>query len=400
MELDHQTDVLNLLAASINPDRNRLKCHILAFHLDFFSQEFFKVITVETKKMHGSDRLSEKQAKPVNEAQMLPGVKKKRSDRRIRNIATFDNGTMVEAFKFLSYCQLAKNSLASKKFRDLIRTHRHKLALLYVDSLVMFPFPSPHRKNVSNFDPIRSLIEIFGQKLSTKEYNEWVVRNGYSKQIPIEDQVAGEQCAQYGTEEYMLRATALYKDPNCCQPSASTTVFHALIKLNHKHWPLFQHLVRLLTDPFVYINFMRLTPQKDFVNLLAGAINSDRSRLQCKRLKFSLDGNVPKFINWAKNNTFCDEILIEDVALNHDEELLDLLVTGAQCTSVINTGYYDSSKVIVDFVQKFLDIKSSDEYQAVESIQGKIEGREVIEVLKRNHTKFVVKEERDEEDDH
>ncbi|KAI1694688.1 hypothetical protein DdX_19983 [Ditylenchus destructor] len=43
-----------------------------------------------------------------------------------------DNGTMVEAFKFLNYYQLATSSLVTKRFRDLIRTHRHKLALLHI----------------------------------------------------------------------------------------------------------------------------------------------------------------------------------------------------------------------------------------------------------------------------
>ncbi|KAI1697198.1 hypothetical protein DdX_18630 [Ditylenchus destructor] len=130
--------------------------------------------------------------------------------------------------------------------------------------------------------------------------------------------------------------------------------FHTYTKLNHETWPLFQHFFRLLMDPFVYIPFMKLTPQKDFVNLLAGAIKSDCSRLQCKELEFDITGDVPNFIIWAKNHIFCDEILIEYAASNHNEVLIDLLVTGAQCTSVINTCYYDSSKVIVDFVQSQL----------------------------------------------
>ncbi|KAI1709855.1 hypothetical protein Ddc_13681 [Ditylenchus destructor] len=48
---------------------------------------------------------------------------------RIRNtkIANMDNGTTVEAFKFLNYYQLAKKSLVSKRFRNLIQIHRHSL---------------------------------------------------------------------------------------------------------------------------------------------------------------------------------------------------------------------------------------------------------------------------------
>ncbi|KAI1692392.1 hypothetical protein Ddc_23629 [Ditylenchus destructor] len=122
-------------------------------------------------------------------------------------------------------------------------------------------------------------------------------------------------------------------------------------------------------DPFVYIRLLKLIPQNDVLNLLIGATDPDRSRLQYKKLKFNLSGDVPKFINWMKNHIFCDEILIEgDIALNHDEELLDLLTTGAHCTSAINMGDYDSAKVIVDFVQKFMHLKSSDEWQLVESL--------------------------------
>ncbi|KAI1696001.1 hypothetical protein DdX_19270 [Ditylenchus destructor] len=48
-----------------------------------------------------------------------------------------DNGTMVEALKYLNYCQLANCSFISKRFCDMIRAHGHKLALRYVDSMYM-----------------------------------------------------------------------------------------------------------------------------------------------------------------------------------------------------------------------------------------------------------------------
>ncbi|KAI1693118.1 hypothetical protein Ddc_23143 [Ditylenchus destructor] len=86
--------------------------------------------------MHRSDQLSDKQdAKPENKARKK--TKKSLSDNRISKIATLDNGTMVETFKYLNYCQLATNSLVSKRYCDLIQTHRHMLALLNVDCIRM-----------------------------------------------------------------------------------------------------------------------------------------------------------------------------------------------------------------------------------------------------------------------
>ncbi|KAI1696945.1 hypothetical protein DdX_18792 [Ditylenchus destructor] len=38
-----------------------------------------------------------------------------------------------------------------------------------------------------------------------------------------------------------------------------STVFYARAELNDDNWPLFQHFVRLITDPFIYIDSMELT---------------------------------------------------------------------------------------------------------------------------------------------
>ncbi|KAI1692315.1 hypothetical protein DdX_21325 [Ditylenchus destructor] len=180
-----------------------------------------------------------------------------------------DNGTMVEAFKYLNYCQLAKKSLVSKRYRNLIRTHRHSLALLYVNEISMDSYPASP-----------AAIEIFEEELSSKEYNEWVVRNNYSKQAPIEDQIASTENTQNIPSGYRLYARASYNDLNNREWNDGTTVLYAQVEVNHENWPVFQHFVRLATDPFIYIDCMALTYQTDVLNLLAGAINSDR--LQCK----------------------------------------------------------------------------------------------------------------------
>ncbi|KAI1693839.1 hypothetical protein Ddc_22513 [Ditylenchus destructor] len=87
--------------------------------------------------MRRSARLAGKQTNSEKEAQKEPKAKKSRSDNRMPNIVALDNGTMVEAFKFLNYCQLATSSHVSKRFWNLIRTHRHKLALLDVNEISM-----------------------------------------------------------------------------------------------------------------------------------------------------------------------------------------------------------------------------------------------------------------------
>ncbi|KAI1692395.1 hypothetical protein Ddc_23632 [Ditylenchus destructor] len=306
----------------------------------------------------------------------------------ISNIATMDNGTMVEAFKYLNYCQLAKNSLVSKRFRNLIQTHRHKLALLYVDSLLMY-----------SIEIVPAAINVFDKELSPEAYNEWIIRNGYSKQIPIESQVDSEESTERITNGYMLGAYACYKDSSHRELNDTTNVFYALAELNNEDWPLFQHFVRLITDPSIYTGYVELTDQNDVLNLLTGIMNSDHDRLQCEQFNFNLEGNSQKSVTWAKNYMRCNQLYIDGEAnLNMDEAIFDFFVTGAHCTQSIDILYRGLSKVITDFVQKFMDLKNSDESQLVEAIEGKI-SVPATELFKRDYAKFIVKEERNEDDD-
>ncbi|KAI1699075.1 hypothetical protein DdX_17547 [Ditylenchus destructor] len=55
------------------------------------------------------------------------------------------------------------------------------------------------------------------------------------------------------------------------------------------------------------------------------------------------------------------------------------------------------SKVIVDFVQKFVGLKNRDEYQVVESIRGYTEDRGTAKELKRDFAEFIAEDELDEE---
>ncbi|KAI1711858.1 hypothetical protein Ddc_12691 [Ditylenchus destructor] len=351
--------------------------------------------------MRRSSRLTYDRTYAENNTQMGPKAKKSRSDNKISNIATLDNGTMVETLKYLNYMQLAKSSLVAKRFSNLICTHRHSLALLDVESTKIFlkipayfggwpmlPFLAQKDRDSGHTD-----VKIFNKELSPEAYTEWVVRNSYSNKIIHKGRVAKMQWMQYGHQVYEMRAE--YRDSNQSPNGTQTTVFSARKELNHKYWPLFQHFVRLLSDPFIYIRFLKLIPQIDvsFLNLLAGAVNPYQNRLQCGQLDIYLQGNVQKLLDLIKNHVHCNELRFSyQSGSNYDEALLDFFMTGAHCTSAINFKYCDISNVVVAFLQKFMDLKSGDESQMVVSIRCYDIGQ-VVKILKANYAEHIVKEE-------
>ncbi|KAI1692235.1 hypothetical protein DdX_21368 [Ditylenchus destructor] len=337
---------------------------------------------IEAKKMR---RLREKQTNPERVVQREPKAKKSRPKDKIPNIAIMDNGTMVEAFKFLKYCQLGKNSLVTKRFWNLIRSHRHKLALLDVYSITM-------ERRFDNRAP--AVIEMFDKELSPEKYNEWVVRNGYSKQIPLECQIAEYESSEYWRYIYGFSAYADQNTTNCHE--TATTVFYARVEFKDDTWPLCQHFVRLIMDPFIYIRSLSLDSLRDILSLLTEAMNPDRDRLQCEHLSIHINDDTQKFIVWIKDHMRCDEVSVNrHMNMYCDEELLDFFLSGAACTPAIHVTYhvlYDHSKIIVNLVQKFMGLKNRDEYQMVESIQnaeanGFSQG--VVKKLKRDFAEFI-----------
>ncbi|KAI1695243.1 hypothetical protein DdX_19689 [Ditylenchus destructor] len=179
---------------------------------------------------------------------------------------------------------------------------------------------------------------MFDKEVTTEEYNEWIARNGYSKKVPVEGQIAGNESTENG-------------HPNT-RHDIATTVFTAYVELKDETWPLFQHLIRLLTDPLIYIRSLSLFPQMEVLNLLTKATNPDRDRLQCKKLKIHFNDDSRKFVAWIKDHVRCDEFVIYgNKDSNYDEELLNLFLTGAPCTTAINIITYDLLNVIVDLVQ-------------------------------------------------
>ncbi|KAI1691419.1 hypothetical protein DdX_21900 [Ditylenchus destructor] len=290
--------------------------------------------------MHRFARRMQKQdAKLENEALEEPKAKKSRSDNRTSKIANMDNGTMVEAFKYLNYCQLAKNSLVSKRFRNVIKTHRHKLALLCVDIRM---------ERFSGIDC--AAIKLFNKEISSEEYNEWVALNNYSKQTSTICQAAGD------CQGYKLTAYGDYK------------------------------------DPFICIRYLALIPQPDVLKLLAAIIeHNNRGRLQCETLDFDFEGDVQESFSWVKDHVRCAnfEIAGSRSSPDHDKQLLDFFATGSHCTSEVFAFHDISKAVIVDFVQKFMDLKSRDDSQLVESIGGYVSKLTANE-LTTNYEKFFI----------
>ncbi|KAI1703660.1 hypothetical protein DdX_14801 [Ditylenchus destructor] len=304
-----------------------------------------------------------------------------------------DNGTMLEVFKFLNYWQLAKNSLVSKKFSLLISYHRYSLARLSVEfSLVSLHFAY-------------GIIKIFDKELTVKAYDEWVVRNNFSKQVPFGSLVAaGNESTHFDYKGYQLRAHADYKNitfpQNCRQSPSKTSVFIASTSLNHETWPIFQHFLRLFTDPFIFIQCIRLGLQKEVLNLLAVTLNPLPNSLQCKELAVCLRGDVHESFGWIKDYLLCKEFQINGhYDSYYDEDLLDFFVTGVQCTSVITIRFYYVSTVVVNFVQKFMRLKRCDEYHLVRFIKAyQIQNDQVLWNLQSRYEKFIVQKERFEND--
>ncbi|KAI1710265.1 hypothetical protein Ddc_13550 [Ditylenchus destructor] len=327
--------------------------------------------------MRRSDQPIEKQAESENEAHGELKGDNSRSDNSAPNSLTLDNDTMVEVLKHLNYCQLAKSCLVSKRYRDVIQKNRHKLALLKVNDIGIIYVPD---------NP--SYINMFGKVLSREAYNDWVIRNHYSEQVPLESQFDEMQITQYERRVYQLWAYTKYTNPN---NSGSKTVFYANAEFSHENWSVFQHFVRLLTDPFIYIRHVELVTQNDVLSLLAEAIKPDR--LKCKLLNLYLRDDTQKFITRIKDHVFCNEFDIRvDIGSNYAEEFLNLFMTGRNCTSEICAENFDLCDVILGFIQKFMQLKSCDENQLVESICGNVLNQSV-EGMKRSFTELIAKEE-------
>ncbi|KAI1703673.1 hypothetical protein Ddc_16460 [Ditylenchus destructor] len=233
-------------------------------------------------------------------------------------------------------------------------------------------------------------IQIFDKTLSAEEYNKWVIRNGYSKQIPPETQIAGKQGTGYGRKVYDLSA---HVDYDYEDPKSWKLVFDARKELNHENWPVFQHFFRLLTDPLIFIHSLGLPHQNDAINLLAGAINPNYGRLQCCTLDVSHEDNMQNRLSWVKGHVHCYKIYINgwrDYISNNVEEFLDFFMTGANCTSRIEVEYYEPCKLVARFVQKFMDLKSGDEDKVVGFIECHPNRNVNMDAFKRNYADFVV----------
>ncbi|KAI1705171.1 hypothetical protein DdX_13776 [Ditylenchus destructor] len=327
--------------------------------------------------MRRSTRLAARQTKSENEARSEPKLKKKRPENKITNIASMDNGTTLETFKYLNYSQLAKTSLNDSGY---------------------------------SCNHCQYFAKIFNKRLSPIAYKEWIVRNNYSQQLPLENESLENCHGKHPNSEendhmdhhsYDLSAYAFYKDPNRRRSNDKTTVFWAGMELENETWPFLQHFVRLLTDPFIYIRRMDFVSQKQLLNILTEAMNPESGRLHCEEMHFYLEDNVQKFMDWIRNNVHCDELQIYDTSLSYSlstEDVAQFFITGGNFTSSIVIRYIDltqdHSYILVDLVQKFMELKNSDKFQLVGSIQCNFPGQ-ILEVLQHNYAKFIVNDEKD-----
>ncbi|KAI1705118.1 hypothetical protein DdX_13876 [Ditylenchus destructor] len=330
------------------------------------------------------------------ESARIEGIRTNAIAETIPNMAAMDNVTMVQVFKYLNYCQLATSSLVSKRFWNLIQTHRHSLAFLDVNRIIIDGY-------VTNKDPAH--IGMFNKKLSPEKYNELTVRNGYSKQIPFEVPIVGKETTEICGDFYLFRAfAATYREPKY-PDDVGAHVFEICVELKDDNWPLCQHFFRLLMHPFIYIRTLSVISVLDVFTLMAGAMDSNPNRLQCKQLDICYTPDSQKLIPWIKDHVRCDEFDIDvdvdskfgfklDNGPIYDEELLNLFLTGAPCTPAIYVRDYDLSKLIVDLVQMFMGLKTRYEFQPVERIWGKVED---FEEFKRNVAEFIAEGEQYEE---
>ncbi|KAI1694578.1 hypothetical protein DdX_20048 [Ditylenchus destructor] len=118
----------------------------------------------------------------------------------------------------------------------------------------------------------------------------------------------------------------------------------------------------------------------------------------------------------GKKHVCCTQLWIDGKAdLNLDDAFLDFLLTGAHCTPSIKIGYRDLSKAMLDLVPpatmaldhgtppyhtedvtlplKFMELKTTDENQLIETIEGAF-NNPAIELFKHDYAEFFVKEER------
>ncbi|KAI1717355.1 hypothetical protein DdX_07098 [Ditylenchus destructor] len=305
---------------------------------------------------------------------------------RIKNVVEVDNWTMVHVFKYLNYCQLAKSNLVSKRFRDVISANRDRLARLLVDNISM----------MSCYGDTPTEIMLYNEDLSPEEYNDAT------------------------TKDHIFRR-------NIYRPYNEKSAFSAVAKLSDEKWPLFEHFIRILTDPFIIIKRIELTSQNDVLNALAKAVTTE-NRLQTNVLIFNTDSSIQKFMNWINDYVCCDTFVIDadqrfhfsecydedgnyhsidnsDIYRNYNKEFLELFdfcVTGARCASVFTINYYDFSRVVASLIQKFMVLKSSDECQFFQSIESSsaLTKRYVAYDLKDEFAEFLVEEEEFEDDEY
>ncbi|KAI1706611.1 hypothetical protein Ddc_15192 [Ditylenchus destructor] len=282
-----------------------------------------------------------------------------------------DDHTLEQTFKFLGYFQLAKSSLVSRRFSRVIQSNRSRLAKLRVKKLLMDRRIRIHQ----NF------ITVCDVEFNPNEYREWAYPYGYTKGYRFDSPVVAVTAAydsrspeRREQHHSFIRLQALaYEDSNTL-----VTVFSAVTstKLSYDNWPLYQHFIRLLNDPFAYFERLTLISFQNFAwNALVENYGSRNRSVTCKYAKILLEDDSKDFLVWIKQNVVSEDLSLRryETSTYDQDDTVSFLSTGQKCASsvVLRDEVYNGEHLIgaiYDLIEKFLDLETSIQCQMISSI--------------------------------
>ncbi|KAI1715338.1 hypothetical protein Ddc_10994 [Ditylenchus destructor] len=314
---------------------------------------------------------------------------------------------MIDSLRFLNYCDLAKTSLISKKLSEFIQTHRSSLTLLRVKEMIM----EYHEKQVPDgySRTSYSTTMLFGVKKFDLDHDDWIESNGYSatfefkpKEVDLENLF--QKQPPKPTNCISLHASARYHESGSCIKEDSaplTVVFSTFVKPKfnrldcRRHWPMLQHFVRLLSDPFVYFESIHLVSLKNELwKPLVKNLKLTLNRTLCNGAEIRLENNAGEFLDWMKNYLRCSQLSLRSTGSPNDE-LATFLLSGSKCTShAMISGTYNRA-LEHNLVARFLTLKQDDRDQMIPSISfpWMISVHTIKEMFGDTFSEFLVREE-------
>ncbi|KAI1692016.1 hypothetical protein DdX_21492 [Ditylenchus destructor] len=305
---------------------------------------------------------------------------------------------MIDSLRFLNYCDLAKASLISKKLSEFIQTHRSSLPFLRVKEMLMEYHEEqlPDRYSRKSF----STITLFGVKNFDLDHKDWIKSNGYSATFEFEH----KQSPPEPSNRISLHAAARFHESGSCIKEDSaplTVVFSTFVKPNfhridcRRHWPMLQHFVRLLSDPFVYFERIQLVSlRNELWKPLVKNLKLTLTRTLCNDAEVCVENNAGEFLNWMKNYLRCSHLSLRSTGSPNDE-LAAFLLSGSTCTPLaVISGTYNK-ELEHNLVARFLTLKQIDRDQVIPSISfpWMISVHTIKEMFEDKFSDFLVREE-------